>query len=344
MDAAQRSQRNVDLIIAQIRDYMDTRSIAATRINPRIGNIYEDIAYQQLTQMRLMLAGGKAFGPVKISVADILLSDDDKKIRDLFNPTNQVSIMTEIVEQKDEDMKEKRAGILKIHDMPTMYSALDPSLEKIILLIQCWIWWDLEDSMDLVKFDTVVQLVQHLDQAGVNEQMVQYYAEQFRMSPTQMSRDVIVAHELGRAAEMVEHFQTRRESDEGYKVIIKREDTPQNSPDQLIRALAQPYRVLDMIREHKQIDDATRTGYAKALGVAPEQLTLEQVAAMAERAIIQGKERLKTALSGQGTGGRPFDYKKWQLERMRERYETIRAGRQPQKLTSPKPDGGGARR
>jgi len=328
-------KRNIDVIIGVVRDYMDARAETAIRINVRLGGIYEDIAFQQITQMRLVLAGFKGFGPVKLMVGDIFLSDDEPKIRDLFNPTNQVSLLTEIVQEKEEKSK-KTAGNLEIHDMPSMYSALDPSLEKIVLLIQCWIWWDLEDAIDVVRFNQTCQRVAMIDKSGVPEAMAQWYAEQFRLAAQQVSPEVIICHELAKAVDYLQDFQIRRGAEEGYKVIIRREQTQENSPDTLIKSVARQYSVVDAVREQKAVDPNLRASYAKVLGVAPEAVTPDRVVSAAEHLINEGKSRLKAALSGQ-QGGRPYDYKAWQLERMQALYEQVRRGREPQKMAMPRP-------
>ncbi len=332
----QASMRNIDLLMAQIRDYIDTRALAAIRINPRLEGMYEDIAWQQMTQVRLVLAGYKAFGPVKVMVADILLSDDEKKIRDLFNPTNQVSILTEIVQMK-EDKGQKTAGQLEVHDMPSFYKALDPSLEKIVLLIQSWIWWDLEDATDLVKIEQILGRILQIDQAGVPQALAAYYAEQFRVPAQHMTQDVVVGHELGCAMDTLKKIQSRRETEEGYRVIIKREAPKDASPEALIRAMGRHYMMLDALREGRGLDENMRLQFSKALGIAPHEVTPERVVPVVERALEEGRTRLRAALTGQG-GGKPFDYKRWQFDQLNHKFEQVRKGRQPQKLSIPKPD------
>jgi hypothetical protein len=333
MAASEVQKRNVEVLVTTVRDYMDARAEAATRINTRLATIYEDIAWQQCNQLRLVFQSAKGFGPVKLVVADILTSDDDQKIKDLFNSTNQVSLLTEIVQQKDEKGK-KTAGNLDIHDMPSMYSSLDPSLEKIIILIQSWIWWDLEDAVDLVRFNQTCQRVAQIDKTGVPEQISQFYAEQFRLAAQQVSPEVIICHELGKAQDYIERFRVRRLAEEGYRTIIRREQVQESSPDMLIKALGRQYMVIDSLKE-RPLDQATRANYAKALGMAPETVTAEVVAAAAERTINDGKGRLKASLTGQ-SGGRLYDYKAWQLDRMQGLFEQIKNGREPQKLNVPK--------
>lgn len=333
--------RNTELILHQIRDYLEARGQAATRINPKLAPLLEDIFWQQINQLRLILNSGRGFGPVKYLVADLLVSDDIQKVRALFSPTDQVSILTEVVQGQEEKKGQKTAGQLEVHDMPSMFKTLDPSLEKIITLIQSWIWWDLEDACDLVKFDQTLQRIQLVDHSGVPPQLAQYYADQFRVAPQQMTPDVVVAHELGRAEDLIQRFAQRRAEEEGYKNIVKREEMKDASPEALIRAIARQYSMLDAIHEGKPLDEATKSAYARALNLPPEQVTPDRVAQALTRAIEEGKSRLRAALTGQ-TGGRPFNYKEAQLEQIRQRFEQARRGRQPHKLTAPKPDGGAA--
>jgi hypothetical protein len=82
--------------------------------------------------VRLVLAGYKAFGPVKVMVADILLSTTKRRFATFSTRPTRVSILTEIVQMK-EDKGQKTPASSNVHDMPSFYKALDPSLEKIVL-------------------------------------------------------------------------------------------------------------------------------------------------------------------------------------------------------------------
>ena len=57
---------------------MDIRFAHASRVNPNVRHIYEDIRWQQLTQLRLILESSKAWGPDRYYVADVLCEDNEQ--------------------------------------------------------------------------------------------------------------------------------------------------------------------------------------------------------------------------------------------------------------------------
>ena len=116
MDFTPQQEKRIDGILALVKDYLDARFTHARRVNPRISHIYADIMWQQLATLRLILREGKAFGPVKYLVADILCSDDEPKRKALFNPVDQNSIMNEIIDV-EEEKRDQKAGTLEIKDI-----------------------------------------------------------------------------------------------------------------------------------------------------------------------------------------------------------------------------------
>lgn len=334
------TQQHVELILAQSRDYLDVRYASTARINPKVKDLYDDLSWQLMNALRTTLSSGKGFGPLKIIVADILCMDDQTKIRSVLNPISQVAILPEIVQQKEEmnasggghgGKAGKTVGAIEITDLGALYKAIDASLAKTVNLFQTYIWLDLEDSAEIAKFTVACQRVLTIPQQGIPQELVARYVEDFKVQPAAITAEIAIAHELARAWETLESFKFRRDNEEGYKLIIKREDLPEASPDMLIRVLGRQAMILDQIRETRQMDPATRQYLAQAVGVAPEALTLEQAVAALDKQLSDGKVRLKASLNGQ-SGGRPFDYKRWQYDRLKEKFEAIRQGRQPQKI------------
>lgn len=289
---------HVELILAQVRNYLDVRYASTSRINPKVKDLYEDLSWQLLNQLRFTLSSGKGFGPAKYIVADIICMDDQIKTKAVLNPISQVAILPEIVQQK-EDMASgggghgskagKTVGGIEITDLGALYKAIDASLAKIVNLFQTYIWLNLENAADIVKFNVACQRVITLRRPS--PELVARHVEDFKVQPSALTVDMLIAHELARAWETLEAFKFRRDNEEGYRIIIKREEQPDASPDHLIRLVGRQAMILDQIRERRDIDAGTRAYLAQGLGIAPELLTLEQAIATLEQQVTEGKSR-----------------------------------------------------
>jgi len=241
-----KTARRVQGIVGKIQEYMDIRFDHASRVNPHIRHIYEDIRWQQLMSLQLVLESSKAWGPDRYYVADVLCEDNELRKRSLFTPTDQNSILNEIINIKEKQDSAKRAGQLPIRDMRTFYTALEPSLERVVELIQTWIWWDLADACDLVAFDHQYQLFQKVLTIKMEGPVVDHYQRVFRKSASEISPRMVVDYEFSRMEAILHRIRERRKEDQGHEMIVKRdpkEEKPQGEPYNYkdIQALGAPY-------------------------------------------------------------------------------------------------------
>jgi len=223
MAGTTKTQRRVTSILDKIRDYMDIRFAHAARVNPNIRHIYSDIKWQQLTSLRLVLESTKAWGPDRYYVADVLCEDNENRKRSLFIPTDQNSILNEIVNLKDKDEAKRRAGQLPVRDMRSFYTALDPSLERIVELIQTWIWWDLADACDLVAFEHQAHVFQKVLNIKLEGAILDHYQKIFRKTAAEISHEMIIEYEFERLEAIYKRILNRRSEDHGYEMIVKRD-------------------------------------------------------------------------------------------------------------------------
>lgn len=230
MALSQKTKRRVQQILAKVRDYMDVRFAHAARVNPKIRHIYSDIRWQQLMSLRLILVSSKAYGPDRYWVADILCEQNAQRKKALFNPTDQNSILNEIINLKEEEGKQKRAGQLPISSMRTFYTAMDPSLERIVELIQTWIWWDLQDASDLVSFEHQAAVIQQLQKKNIEGPLLEHYQKLLRKAASEIDKPLVLNYEFDRLEQIQENFEERRDFDEGYQMIVKRDVREDKSP------------------------------------------------------------------------------------------------------------------
>ncbi|MCX7765992.1 MAG: hypothetical protein N2246_04725, partial [Candidatus Sumerlaeia bacterium] len=217
-------EKRVEGIAAIVKEFMDARFEHALRINPHIGPPYADLSWQQLVTLRQILAEDKAFGPVRFRVCDILASDDEAKKHALFSPTDQNSIMNEIL-NISEQVKETRAGILNIRDIKTFYTALDPSLTRIVELIQTWIWWDLPDAADIFSFEQEYQRILKLAKQPLTDKIIDYYRKAMkRTTDAEITLKDILEYEINKLEQIVKRLKQRNEAEPGYQMILKRDE------------------------------------------------------------------------------------------------------------------------
>ncbi|MBN1903289.1 hypothetical protein JW926_18365 [Candidatus Sumerlaeota bacterium] len=219
-----KTAKRVHGILEKIMEYLDIRFAHAVRVNPNVRHIYADIRWQQLTSLRLILESTKAWGPDRYYVADVLCEDNELRKKSLFLPTDQNSILNEIINLKEQKETARRAGQLPIRDMRTFYSALDPSLERIVELIQTWIWWDLPDACDMVSFEhqyQVLQKVLHLTR--LDGPVMDHYQKIFRKTAAEINTRMVKEYEFNRLEQILKRFHERRTLEAGHEMIVKRD-------------------------------------------------------------------------------------------------------------------------
>lgn len=313
-------KRGVESILGRVNVYLDARYQQIRRIQPKFETVWEDLVWQQTTNLRNTLAGDKAWGPQRFNVAEVMLGDDNKKIRDLMGGTPQANLMNEVVEEKESQTK-GTGSRLEIHDMRTLYSSIDSSLANAVQLIQTFIWWDLEDGADLARFEKKVSMIRAFEENGITPEMESYY-NVLMHSDKKLSADDVILYECKMLKRTVEGIRARRVLEPSYQMIIRRETLPNENPDALIAGIAYQMNVLDGLRRQGTIDDATTDQFAKAMGIEPGAVTPDKAAAFLAGTIAENKKRLKNALNGSG-GGAQTNFKRSQLDELDARLPTI---------------------
>lgn len=309
----------------RMQQYLDTRYQQLRRINQKAEAIWEDVTWQQLSSLRVTLEGEKAFGPVRFHVAETLVSDDARRIREFFSSKSQQCLLGEIVESKEGE-GHKTHGAMEIHDMRTLFRSMDPHIESIVALVQTFIWWDLEDAADMARFEKKIGLIQVVEQSGLDEELTAYYREQMQVPDKPLSPEEVISHEVKALGRTVEGFRARRETDRGYQVIVARETTQVENPDLLIPALANQLNLFATLSNGSALDPGLAEQFGKAMGIPGAQVTNEKARTFLENTINGNKKRLRNALAGGGSGS-PYNFKRRQLDDIERRYVEVRAGR-----------------
>jgi hypothetical protein len=327
MALSDKQKQRVAGILQYLNDLLDKRFVQANRVSPRIATVEGDIRWHQIETMRQILESSKGFGPVKIVVGDILASADEEKKRDLFNPTNQVSIMNQVIPSDEEAHGAKKtAGQLEIRNVKTYYKALDPSLEKVLLLLQTWIWWDLRDASDLYRFEMQEQRLQNLKSHEFNAAMVEFYRKEMNIRPgVEVAKDDAIKFEMARTKEIVDLFEHRRAEEQGHEMILVREEREGSlESDATCVKLAKRLMAIEKARTLKDpVEESLKNFYAAQIGVPATQVTTQAILQSEEAQARRERQTLSEQLASGCKAGNTFNYKMLKLQDMKTRYENL---------------------
>jgi len=242
-----------------------------------------------------MLTRPKAFGGEKHRVADVLSGGDDMKRKSLLNPSDQHALLPEIINRGDDNTR--RVAELTIHDMRSLFRAIDPSLENIVQLIQHWLVWDLADASDLHHFDEQVRRLETLHGIELVEDIKARYRPALGKRADEPVRDEeILQLELKRLEVVAARFISRRAEDEAFQMIIRRSEEPEAEPVDYKRQQAVDLRNRFEAEKQKVEDRAKQPAAAPEPDPAPEPQQHEEAAAVPVE-----DERSASAVSGTPT-------------------------------------------
>lgn len=325
MPLTDKQRQRVEGIVSHVNEMLTKRFALAARINPKLKNIESDIKWHQMETLRRILSNAKGFGPVKILVADILCSADEKKKRALFTPSDQVTVMNEIITSDDDTTKTAMGGA-EIRNLKDLYSALDPSLETVLLLVQTWVWWDLRDASDQYRFEIQEERLQILRTKEVDDAMKEFYRKEMELSPgANITQDGVLRFELQRTKDIVEHYRQTRNAENGYQVIVVSEEMAGNMECDIATVqLAQRLKLIEKLEKDKdKLEPELLKKYAARMSTRVEQLTAEAVIEFEKMHANQERMQLYEKLAQGGTLRKTNNFKLLKLEEMQSRYEIL---------------------
>ncbi|MFC1601164.1 hypothetical protein ACFL34_02310 [Candidatus Sumerlaeota bacterium] len=327
----ERQQRRVERLLAQLKDYLGVRFEHAIRVNPKVKNIYDDMVFQHLALVRGVFEMERMFGENRFVICDLFASGDEEKKSQVLNPMDQNSIMSLMVEDKAEVATDKkRAGMLSVDDLPSLYASLDPGLESIMELIRIWVWWDLPDAGYVANFDNWHQQLGHLAQThglsapAINEYLKKPPAEKTMeewLTPTgEEPHETQTGRLFMSLVRTRNRFERMRQRDESHRVILKRRRNVDESDDaqRLIVEAAKRIMASDKVRDTDTIDTALAQYYAKVFQCPAEKVTAQNIVEHEQSRMRELLPRLLDTLEHSSELGPPYDYKLRQLEKMDE--------------------------
>ncbi len=312
-------QKHIEGILHKLDEFLDQRYAQGKRLSALVAVAEADMRMQQQAVLRQILMGGKGFGPIRLSVVEILTSFDLQKKNALFHPTDQVCILNEIVPEEKDDSGKKTAGQLDIRSIKKLYSAIDPSFERLLSLLQTWIWWDLRDAADLYTFDLQISKIEHLKTVNVDEALIENYRKEMGAKPgTEIRRQDMIKFELQRAKLLIAQYGQRRDADHGHEIILVAkfmEGTP--DADASCVRLASHLSAIEKLRAQQgQVNDSVKQFYAPQLRLPAEKVTAQAILDFETRCAAHERKILADAMSKTRPVGEMINFKRQKMADM----------------------------
>lgn len=326
-ELTEHQRRCVNTILANAQEYLELRYQTTVEVNPRIQNVWPTLQWLQLEQLRNTLSNDKGWGATRYVIGEVLCSPDRQKISDIFLPTNQVSIMNEVVEKRDE-ARAKTSDVLEIHDFRTMYAAIEPSVAQLSTVMQICMWWDLKDAADLAKFHLKVRRIKELQAGTWSPEMARTYAPVFKRKEDEpaLTRMEVLEFEFADLKYVVEQFTARRHAEPAYRMVVAHKPPPaDDASDRFIQAIAREQVLIHEIEGGRPPEGPVRDQLARAMGTTADHVTSDTALAYLRNTVAEQKRQLKKALND-ARHGEPYNFKVAQAEQMQRIYGEISAG------------------
>lgn len=324
---ARTADRNLDGILHYLNDYLSIREQQTIRINPGVAGVINDMVWVQVTNLRRVMTKTKAFGPERLRVADILASDDENKRRSLFHHADQNSIIFEIM-NKAEDQHRGRVSEMPIHDMRTLFRALNPVLEVMVELIQHWILWDLGDAADMHNFDEQLKRCVYVRTHDLSEDVLhQYMAPLHKRPGDAVTRAEVIRFELHRLEVIMNRFLLRCSEEEPYQMIIRRDELSGSAANRELLLVAKHLMTLEHLEgaPSDPLEAQLTEFYAQALNCPADQVTRKRAVDYENRVVANAKRSLRELLEQDRNVGEPYNYKHAQAQQRKEMFDAENA-------------------
>jgi hypothetical protein len=324
--AAQEREYLLQTLSRVSREYLDLRVAHLYRARVDLRGRIEDLLHQLAESLKGVFRGAKSFGPERVQVVDIVFSDDWRRRRAILTPTDQNTIVNEVMERADEQ-KGKTATTTPINSVRALYAHFDKALEPIVETLQTFQWVDLPDAFDAANVEVACHYIgQILRVQGIPDPLRESFNRALNRPDSQgVELEEAMLLFYHRARLNIESFSNRRELEPAHNVALAREPVPGAAEEinGLIVAYATRLQSAAQIQKAGDLSSDQRAAAAKALGVAPEQATAEWFLAFEAAHLSKDLKALAEKLLRRETGGQPFDYKRRQLSEFRKKLEGI---------------------
>ena len=316
------SQRNTEAIIAHLGEYISIRFDHAIRINPALKSLKQDLMYHEMANVRHCLNGDKIYGPTRLIVSDVILSDNRKRREGIMSPTDQTSIQVELVSHCQDERVEATRGQIRIHDLKSFYASINPALSDTLDLVESWIWWDIFDACALVRFEQKMGVVTTIRQGRFTPEMRKRYLTTLQSALGEeevsagMSNEDIVRYELKQIMDIRDRWAGRRHHERGHMYVLKRDELTPPPQGELIHQVAEEVRQYDQFENKEDISEEDKHRFAPDLRLPPDKVTRQHVLDYLQQQLIDTERTMLRQAEHDSELGQPYNYKERQLEQM----------------------------
>jgi hypothetical protein len=281
----------------------------------------------QIDNLTQVLGRLKAFGTEKYRVVDLLLGEDDTRRKQVLSTSDNNSIFVDVLNTGGD--KGKKMAEFLISDSRTHMAHVDPSLEKLMLLVQHYIWWDLPDAAEMHHFEDKVRTLAYVrSHRPLSEELRGRFRQTYRLSPeTPLSDGQILSNELKALEGVHFRFNLRRSEEEPYMNLLApvSGQSSQSVVDRRLGALAAHLAVRDSLGDPScPLDPVVAEQFAPLLGLGVAEVTREAILAYEEQQVSTLRAAaIQDLLTGEE--GDMANFKLGQLAVIRQRLESERS-------------------
>jgi hypothetical protein len=193
-------------------------------------------------------------------------------------------------------------------------------------LVETWIWWDILDAAEIVRFEQKIAQIQAVRQGKVTEEGRKRYnalihpagAEEEAAAPRVqgVTDEDIIRYEFKQLMGLREQWAYRRGNDRGFMYVLKRDELPPKPQGELVHRLGEIARRYELVEGLDELDEETRQAYAGEMHVAAEKLTQKAIQEYLFGVMIQIEREMMQQIDRDTQLGPPYNYKERQGEQM----------------------------
>jgi hypothetical protein len=242
-----------------------------------------------------------------------------------MSASDQTSIQVELVSHCQDERVESTRGQIRIHDLKTFYASINPILSDMMDLIETWIWWDIYDAAELVRFEQKLGKIQLIRQGRLTDELRKRYAlliqstgegEDQAAAATTLSDQDILLYEFQQVQRIRHLWSVRRADELGYMFILKRDELTQATQGELIHKIAAKVREYDAVESNPEISEEIQHRYALDLKLPPQKVTRQDVMDFLQQQLVAIEREMLRAADTDAQLGPPYNFKARQLEQM----------------------------
>jgi hypothetical protein len=318
--------RIVEGVLHHLRQYLSLRLQMVFKLVPKHQAILPRLVQLQLDNLAQVLVRSKAIGIDKYRVVDMLVGEDEGRRKAVLSTSDNNSILVDLLNTGGD--KGKKMAEFLISDARTHMAHIDSSLEKPLLLIQHYIWWDLPDACEMFHFEEKVRSLQYIrGHRPLSDDIRQRFRTVYKMAPEAPLTDhQILAFELKGLDGVFARFSLRRAEEEPYQNILAPVVSANPNGERKILLLAQHLTARSNLLHlgDQPLEDSIRSHYGGLMSCSADAVNVEMAVAYENQQIQHLRSEMLTELLT-GEEEDSTNFKMLQFGMLKQRYDAEKA-------------------